>query len=141
MPDDTPVRWEPKRNRPPPPWPSPPLHVAVARGFRGRCPACGQTRVFRGFLRIIPACPACGAPLGQVPVDDSGPVFTIFVVGALAVGILLLMELTMHLTVLTETAILIPLTVVLALLLLRPMKGAALGLMLRLGILDSEDKP
>lgn len=141
MPDHAPVRWEPKRNQPPPPWPNPPLLTAVARGFRGRCPACGRTRIFRGLLRIIPACPACGAPLGEVPVDDSGSVFTIFIVGALAVAILLLMELTTRLSALVETAILIPLTVILALLLLRPMKGAALGLMLRLGILRSEDEP
>lgn len=136
-----PVRWQPKRNQPPPPWPNPPLLIAVARGFQGRCPACGRTPLFRGFLRIVPACPACGAPLGRVPVDDSGPVFTIFIVGAVVVAVLLLMELTMRLPLVVETAILIPLTVVLALLLLRPVKGAALGLMLRLGILRSEDEP
>ncbi len=72
--------------------------------------------------------------------DDSGPVFTIFIVGVVVVAVLLLMELTMRLPLIVETAILIPLTVVLALLLLRPMKGAALGLMLRLGILRSEDE-
>lgn len=141
MPDDGPIRWEPKRDRPPPPWPSPPLLVAVARGFRGRCPACGRTPLFRSFLRVNPACPACGAPLGRVPVDDSGPVFTIFIVGAIVVGILLLMELTMRIPPLTEAAILIPLTIVLALVLLHPVKGAALGLMLRLEILRSDDEP
>jgi len=141
MPADTPVRWEPKRTRPQPPWPRPPLLTAVARGFRGACPACGKTRLFAGFLRIASACPACGAPLGQVPVDDSGPVFTIFIVGTVAVALLLLMELTMRLSVIVETAILIPLTVVLALLLLHPVKGAALGLMLWLGIFRSEDEP
>lgn len=139
--DETPVRWQPNRDRPPPPWPSPPLAFAIARGFRGRCPACGRTRLFSGFLRIVPCCPACGAPLGRVPIDDTGPVFTIFIVGAVAVALLVLMETTMRLSVAVEAAILIPLTIVLAVALLHPVKGAALGLMLRLGILKDENEP
>lgn len=141
MADETPVRWQPNRDRPPPPWPNPPLAIAIARGFRGRCPACGKTRLFSSFLRIVPACPACGAPLGRVPIDDTGPVFTIFIVGVVVVGLLVLMETMMHLPGIVEAAILMPLTVVLALVLLHPVKGAALGLMLRLGIVKGEDEP
>ncbi|MDA8048498.1 MAG: DUF983 domain-containing protein [Rhodospirillales bacterium] len=141
MPDDTPVRWQPERSQPPPPWPTPPMFTAITRGLRGRCPACGRSNLFSGYLRVVPLCPACGAPLGRVPVDDSAPVFTILIVGAVAVTLLLVMEMTMALSALLETAILIPLTLVLALLLLRPVKGAALGLMLRLGMLRSPEEP
>jgi len=141
MPDDTPPRWQPDRSQPPPPWPTPPMPVAIARGLAGRCPACGRTALFSGYLRVVPVCSSCGAPLGRVPADDGAPVFTILIVGAIAVGLLLVMELTMTLTALVETAILVPLTLLLALLLLHPVKGAAVGLMLRLGMFRSADEP
>jgi uncharacterized protein (DUF983 family) len=128
------TRWEPDRKPVPPPWPTPPLVVAMGRGAIGRCPACGRTRLFTGYLRVAEACGACGAPLGEVPADDGPPVFTILLAGAVVVALLVVMETTMSLAIWTEVAVLVPLTLVLALGLLRPIKGATLGLMLRLGI-------
>ena len=49
----TPVRWQPDRTTPKPPWPVPSLAVALGRGFVGRCPACGKGRLFDGFLRVV----------------------------------------------------------------------------------------
>ncbi len=100
----------------------------------GRCPACGRTHLFTGYLRVAKACAICGAPLGEVPADDGPPVFTILIAGAIVVALLVVMEITMSLSVWVEAAILVPLTLILALVLLRPIKGATLGLMLRLGI-------
>ncbi len=135
MPEEPPaVRWEPARTPAPPPWPSPPLLTAMGRGAVGRCPACGRTRLFTGYLRVAEACGECGAPLGQVPADDGPPIFTILIAGAAVVTLLVVMESSMSLSIWTEVAILVPLTLVLALGLLRPIKGATLGLMLRLGI-------
>ena len=100
----------------------------------GRCPACGRTRLFTGYLRVTPECATCGAPLGQLPADDGPPVFTVLIAGAVVVALLVVMESTMHLSIWTETAILVPLTLILTIVLLRPVKGAMVGLMLRLGI-------
>ena len=36
---------------------------ALWRGFRGRCPACGEGRMFRAFLKVNDACPHCGEEL------------------------------------------------------------------------------
>ncbi|HWA81030.1 MAG TPA: DUF983 domain-containing protein [Acetobacteraceae bacterium] len=120
----------------PPPWPSPPLLVAIGRGMAGRCPACGRTRLFSGYLRIVQECAVCGAPLGQVPADDGPPVFTVLIAGAIVVALLVVMESTMDLSIWTETGILVPLTLILAIVLLRPVKGATVGLMLRLEIVS-----
>ncbi len=100
----------------------------------GRCPACGRTRLFSGYLRVTQECAVCGAPLGQVPADDGPPVFTVLIAGAIVVALLVVMESTMHLSIWTETGILVPLTLILAIALLRPVKGATVGLMLRLEI-------
>jgi uncharacterized protein (DUF983 family) len=106
----------------------------MGRGAVGRCPACGRTKLFTGYLKVAESCASCGAPLGQVPADDGPPVFTILITGAVVVTLLVVMESSMSLAIWIEVAILVPLTLVLALALLRPVKGATLGLMLRLGI-------
>jgi uncharacterized protein (DUF983 family) len=130
------MNWQPNRTVAPPPWPNPPMLTAIARGFAGRCPACGRTRLFAGYLRVVSECSACGAPVGRVPADDGPPVFTMLIAGAIVVTLLVVMESTMSLSIWLETAILVPLTLILALALLRPVKGGMLGLMLRLGMVN-----
>ena len=34
--------------------------LPIARGLRGRCPRCGEGRLFSGFLNLRPACEKCG---------------------------------------------------------------------------------
>ncbi len=34
--------------------------TALKRGFRGRCPRCGEGKLFRAFLKTADACSACG---------------------------------------------------------------------------------
>ena len=37
-----------------------PDRLPIARGLRGRCPRCGEGRLFRGFLSLRPRCEHCG---------------------------------------------------------------------------------
>ncbi len=134
MPDHATTRWQPDRTPPPPPWPVPPAITALARGARNRCPACGRTRLFRGFLRVEAACPSCGAPLGEFRADDAPPYFTILIVGHVVVPPMFLMD-RAGASLWLEAAIFLPATALLALALLRPVKGATVGLMLKLNIL------
>ena len=61
---------------------------AIWQGMLGRCPNCGQGRLFAGYLRVCPTCSVCGAPLGRHRAAD-GPAFvTITVVGLLLIPIL-----------------------------------------------------
>ena len=122
---------------PPPPWPVPPLATALSRGFGGRCPACGTTALFAGYLRITPGCAGCGAPLGLARADDLPPYLTILLVGHIVVPLLFLLDQYAQLSIAVTSAIVIPLTLALTLALLRPIKGAVVGLMLRLDMLRS----
>lgn len=133
-----PVRWAPDRNVPPVPWPVPPTLVALARGARCVCPACGQGKLFRGYLRVTDACPHCGAPLGRARADDAPPYFTMLVVGHIMVPATYLLDRAYDPPMLLEGAIVLPLVLALTLLLLRPIKGATVGLMLGLGMLQSD---
>ena len=134
-----PVRWEPDRQSRPVPWPVPPLGVALGRGLRGLCPACGQSRLFNGFLSVAPVCPICAAPLGRLRADDAPPYFTILIVGHVVILGMLFLERAYAPPIWVHMAIWVPMTLVLTFALMRPVKGAVVGLMLRLGMLREEE--
>ncbi|WP_431285957.1 DUF983 domain-containing protein [Humitalea sp. 24SJ18S-53] len=50
----------------------------------GRCPRCGQGRLFQGLLDLRPACAACGLDLRAHDAGDGPAVAAIFVIGAAA---------------------------------------------------------
>jgi uncharacterized protein (DUF983 family) len=134
------VRWQPNRDKTPTPWPMPPLGTALGRGLMCRCPSCGKTHLFNGYLRVTTACANCGAPLGSARADDAPPYFTILVVGHIVVPLMLWMQKAADPSTLTLTLVFVPLTILLVLGLLRPIKGATVGLMLRLNMLKPEDE-
>jgi uncharacterized protein (DUF983 family) len=101
------------------------------------CPACGQTKLFRGYLTVVPVCAVCNAPLGLARADDAPPYFTILIVGHVVIGGLVWLERSYGPPLWVQAAIWVPLTVAMTLLLLRPVKGATVGLMLTLGMLKS----
>src|SRR5579875_3340707 len=138
LPDHNPARWEPDRTVPRPAWPVPGYPTALWRGFMNRCPACGETHLFEGFLRVTPVCAHCGAPLGEFRADDAPPYFTIFIVGHVVITLLFMMD-RRNTPLWLEAAIFLPLTLVMALALIRPVKGATVGLMLKLNLFKPAD--
>ena len=111
--------------------------TALRRGLLCRCPACGTTDLFCGYLRVVPSCSACHAPLGQARADDAPPYFTIFIVGHIVVLLMVTAENRWAYSMWTAAAIWLPVTLVLSLALLRPIKGATVGLMLKLGLMKT----
>lgn len=101
---------------------------AMARGLRCRCPACGRGAAFDGYLKVVDRCAACGEDLSHQRADDAPPYFTILAVGHIIVPLILIVETTWHLSDFAHLAIWLPLTLVLTLALLRPIKGAVVGL-------------
>ena len=141
MPDSNqPIRWQPDRSPQRTPWPLPSLPLALLRGARGLCPACGQTHAFSGYLRVVPQCAACAAPLGEVRADDAPPYFTVFIVAHVVVGGMFAIYQAYDPPFWVQGAIWLPVTVVLSLALLRPIKGATLGLLLKLGLNKPADE-
>ena len=132
------IRWQPDRLPNPPAWNVPPAATAIARGILGRCPACGESHMFLGFLRVVPQCRNCGAPLGSARADDAPPYFTILIVGHIIVPIILIWQRMSDPPTWLMSAVILPLTLALTLALMRPVKGAVVGLMLRLNMLKTE---
>jgi uncharacterized protein (DUF983 family) len=131
-----PIRWQPDRTPLSPHWPVPKLATALGRGLMGRCPACGKTHLFNGFLRVVEQCAACHAPLGSARADDAPPYFVILITGHIIIPAMLLTQKLADPSNLQLTLIFVPLTVVMALGLLRPVKGGVLAVMVTMGMLD-----
>lgn len=70
-----------------------PAGVLVRRGLRRRCPVCGGGRLFRTWVRMVPACPGCGLVFARIPGHWLGSWFLnicvvqFAVLGALTVGV------------------------------------------------------
>jgi uncharacterized protein (DUF983 family) len=133
-----PIRWQPDRTPKLPPWPLPSFGVAIGRGLLCRCPACGKTNLFNGYLRVVAECQNCGAPLGLARADDAPPYFTILIVGHIVIPSMLILQRMQDPPAWVLSVIFLPLTLFLSLGLLRPIKGGTVGLMLRLNMLKSD---
>jgi uncharacterized protein (DUF983 family) len=105
-----------------------PLVRSMLRGFLCRCPRCGEGKVFAGYLTSVRSCEACGQVLEGHRADDLPPYLTVFVVGHLVIALFMALEEVVELGMWTHLAIFVPMTAILTLALLRPMKGLTIGL-------------
>jgi len=102
--------------------------LALWRGWRSRCPACGRGSIYGKFLKVVDACPVCGTELHHHRADDAPPYFTMLIVGHVVVGGALVLERLMALSLALELAIWITVALGLSLWLLPRVKGALIGL-------------
>ncbi|PSM20008.1 MULTISPECIES: DUF983 domain-containing protein [Nitratireductor] len=105
-----------------------PLWQAMKRGFLGRCPKCGEGRMFARFLRTAERCDACGEEFHHHRADDLPAYLVVVVVGHVIVGAFMGVEATTTLSTWQHLAIWVPITILSALALLQPTKGAVVGL-------------
>jgi len=103
------------------------LWSAMKRGFRGRCPQCGEGKLFRAFLKTANNCSACGLDFTPHRADDLPAYLVIVIVGHIVVPTVLWIETNYSPAVWLQLAIYLPLTLVMSLALLQPVKGAVVG--------------
>ena len=102
--------------------------TSIKRGFRGRCPRCGEGKLFRAFLKVDNNCSVCGLDFTPHRADDLPAYLVIVVVGHIVVPLALLIETNYSPPVALQLAIYLPLTLVASLALLQPVKGAVVGM-------------
>jgi uncharacterized protein (DUF983 family) len=100
----------------------PPL-PPTATGMRGRCPRCGEGRLFSGLLGLEPRCQACGLDYSFTDAGDGPAVFVIMIVGFIVVGLALYVEFTFGPPYWVHALLWVPLILILSIGLLRPLKG------------------
>ena len=57
------------------------LKTAIRRAVMGRCPACGEGKLFQTYLKQVDSCAACGEAFGHIRADDAAPWGTLILVG------------------------------------------------------------
>lgn len=107
---------------------------AIRRGFMGRCPACGQGRLFGKFLKTADHCEACGTEFHHHRADDFPPYVVIFIVGHIAGYGIYLVETRFEWPAWVNMAIWITFALVASVALIQPVKGAVVGLQYALGM-------
>lgn len=101
---------------------------AVLRGARGRCPNCGTGALFRGYIRKVDRCAHCDEDFTAIRPAD-GPAFFV-----LCFTCLLLIPAQLYVStqyrdyVLAGLLVLVVAMVLVSVALLRPVKGAVIGL-------------
>jgi uncharacterized protein (DUF983 family) len=101
--------------------------TAMKRGFRGRCPRCGEGKLFRAFLKVDDHCSVCGQDFTPHRADDLPAYLVIIIVGHIMVPLALMIETNYAPAVALQLAIYLPATLIASLLLLQPVKGTVVG--------------
>ncbi|MEM9011541.1 MAG: DUF983 domain-containing protein [Pseudomonadota bacterium] len=65
------------------------LRLALRRGWRRRCPACGSGPMMQGFLTVRRECPVCSEELHHHRADDGPAWLTILITGHLLAPLML----------------------------------------------------
>lgn len=98
------------------------------RGAFGKCPNCGEGKLFEGYIKVAPICIACQLDFSKISRSDDGPAYiTMTIVLCFVVPFMLWYFLVQDLSVVAGVLISSVLCVGLSLLLLRPIKGAFVG--------------
>jgi uncharacterized protein (DUF983 family) len=104
---------------------------AAKSAMRGRCPRCGQGRLFKGYLSLQPGCTACGLDYDVIDAGDGPAAFVILLIGFIVVGLALFVEVSYGPPLWLHLLLWLPLTLILCLPLLRLLKGLMIGLQFR----------
>src|ERR1700739_4006249 len=94
--------------------------LSLKRGFRGRCPRCGEGKLFRAFLKVDNNCSVCGLDFTPHRADDLPAYLVIVIVGHIAVPTALIIEIDFSPPVWLQLSIYLPLTLILSLVLRSP---------------------
>lgn len=105
-----------------------PLGRSISRGMRCRCPACGEGQLFRSWLKPVDECRSCGEDISHQRSDDLPPYISITIVGHIAVGGFMATDTVLNIPMWAHFAIWVPITILLALLTIQPIKGGVIGL-------------
>lgn len=122
-----------------------PIERSIMRGLRGRCPRCGEGRLFKGFIALRDACGHCGLDYGFADAGDGPAVFVILIGGFIVVFAALIVEVVYAPPYWVHAALWIPLILLVTLGPLRLLKGLLIALQFHHkaveGRLESRSKP
>ena len=108
-----------------------PPQSPYAAGMGGRCPRCGDGKLFKGFLAVAPSCDLCGLDYGFADSGDGPAVFVMLIAGFIVVGGALWFDFTYEPPMWVHLVVTLPLGALVCLAILRPLKGVLIALQYR----------
>jgi uncharacterized protein (DUF983 family) len=96
-----------------------------------RCPACGEGKLFDGFLTLKPRCENCGLDYASFDSGDGPAVFIILAAGFIVVFAALITEALYQPPFWLHAALWLPLILITTLGPIRPLKGLLVGVQYR----------
>lgn len=104
------------------------------RGALCKCPACGEGKMFSSYLKVNDACPSCGEELHHQRADDMPAYYVVMIVGHVVVLAATSVEVAYSPSYWIHAALWLPLTLILSLGLLQPIKGMCIAIQWRFGM-------
>jgi uncharacterized protein (DUF983 family) len=98
-------------------------HSPLFTGVRGRCPRCGEGKLFVGLLKLAPCCDQCGLSYAFADPADGPAFFVMSITSFLSVGILFPLQAVFHLPDWALLTLITAAIVSLSLVMLVPIKG------------------
>lgn len=102
--------------------------TAMWRGFRRKCPNCGEGALFTGYLKVTDRCAVCGEEMHHHRADDGPAYLTILVVGHILAIVMHVMYTQFRPEPLVMATVLTVGCVALSLYLLPRLKGLVVGI-------------
>jgi uncharacterized protein (DUF983 family) len=109
----------------------------LSAALRCRCPRCGEGKLFDGLLTVAPRCSVCGLDLAAQDAGDGPAVFVVLILGALVVGLALLVEIEFAPPMWVHLLLWTPVVIGGAVALLRPLKAWLIAMQYRHHLLDA----
>lgn len=103
-------------------------NLPIVHGLRGRCPRCGEGRLFQGFLSLRSACDHCKLDYGFADAGDGPAVFVILIGGGIVVFAALMTEMLYQPPYWLHAMLWLPLILIVTLAPLRLLKGLLIAL-------------
>ncbi|MDB5651286.1 MAG: hypothetical protein JWL62_2806 [Hyphomicrobiales bacterium] len=100
----------------------PPLPPMVT-GIRGKCPRCGQGKLFSGFLKLAPRCEVCGLDFSFADPADGPAFFALTIMSFPILGFIWWLDATFEPPLWVHLVVSLPILILACVLPLRPLKG------------------
>ena len=109
----------------------------ISTGLAGRCPRCGQGKLFSSFLKVADRCSVCDLDLSKADSADGPAFFIMLLVPALIIPLAMWVEFSYWPPLWLHAVLWTPLIIGLSVALLRPLKGVMVALQFKHQASDS----
>lgn len=108
---------------------APSLSLLFKRGFQRKCPQCGNSYLFVGYLKTASECPSCQLDFDKIRSDDAPAYFTITIVGHIVIPLLVYLGIHYDISAGLQFLLCSLLTILLTFLMLPRIKGIIMAIL------------